>query len=352
MMDKLPINWKCLPSKCYGDGYIGTSKNTDPHTPMIGLLLHTDTVHKPNSGLETKIVGNKLFGQGAMDMQSSLFVVAEILKQLENANLLENIVVILNTQEEIGSPGFQDEFGEIAKKLDYVMVFEPSGFGEKKPKENGFEREFALVTERKGIFMQIIGVLGPGGHSGTLTTRNERKNAISHAAQVITAVDNLADFDAGTTINVEYINGGKHNTVIAESCEFGFDARFRYETERQRLKESIAKILKTPYIPGVEVVNKGFFYDLPSWQPNENTEAFFTLAQKAGTEIGISIVREKRGGWCDACNFFSYNPNLKILDGFGPKGEGEHSDTEFVYLNTIEPSIQLSTAVIKKILEK
>jgi glutamate carboxypeptidase len=345
----LPLKRTLHKSKMYGDLMHLQSNDYSPNSKTITLVLHSDTVHKEDESSPILMSGNKLYGPGAIDMQASIFVVIELLKKLSENDQLVNINIIFNTAEEKGSPEFQEVFKTISKESNYIFVYEPSDPGRYNPDEEIFKTQFELVTSRKGIFQQKIVTIGPGGHSGSLATKAERKNAIEQAICMMKEIQDLANYDKGTTVNLAYINGGRENTVIAEKCEFTFDVRFTYQEERERVKEEITKILKTEFVSGVEVEDLGYSYDLPPLEPNRNSAKLLSIAQEVGKDLGMEIIGNGRGGWSDACNMYIYNPNAMIIDGLGPKGDGEHTNNEFVYLDTIEPAIRLSEEIVKRI---
>ncbi|MCA9379172.1 M20/M25/M40 family metallo-hydrolase [Candidatus Dojkabacteria bacterium] len=345
----LPFDWQRVPSKKFGDLMIGSCCNNAPDKPQVGLVLHADTVHMPERDYPIRGEGTKLHGPGAQDMQASLYVVVEVLRELHSGGKLQNVQVLINSCEEFGTPEFRDQFQQFARDVNYVMTYEASGPGRNTPGSKEFNREVTLVTARKGIFGRKFITKGPGGHSGVLTEKHQRHNAISQAVQMMAAIDALADYEKGTTVNLQYVSGGQQNTIIARDCEFSFDIRFATLDEYKRTKEATEKILNTKYVDGVDVIDAGYVYDLPSLQPNKNSDEFAEKVKSIGSRLGINVNTEKRGGGSDASLLYAYNPGLFVLDGFGPKGDGEHTDNEFVYLDTIPTATLLCVGVIREL---
>jgi glutamate carboxypeptidase len=349
-ISQLPISRELYEDNKYGDMMVIRTDENSSSKPTIGLILHTDTVHKPEMQTKPTIVGNKLYGPGSSDMQGSIFSVIKLLYKLHRDNLLQNIIIAFNTAEEKGSPVHQGVFKKIAGELDYGMVYESSSSKGTSPGTDAFNRTFQLVTSRKGIFQQVIETKGPGGHSGTIIEESERKNAITQAIKMMSSINDLANYSEKTTVNLAYVKGGQEDTIIADNSKFIFDVRYQNEQERQRVKNGIEEIKTQQFVPGVDVIDRGYNYDLPSLPKNDNSKEFINIAKRAATKVGIEIGSEQRGGWSDACNLFYYNNNLHILDGFGPKGEGEHTKNEFVYIDSIEPAVELSHSVISLLL--
>ncbi len=337
----LDLDWDIYEDDEYGNLLIARSQKQLSDRPNIGLMLHIDTVHPPEVYMPVYQYKDRLYGPGASDMQGSVFAVQQTLQKLQQDGELCNLTIIFNTAEELGSPAYQSVFEQLATELDYLIVYELGG-------TDADGHGWTLVVERKGAFVKGIKTIGPGGHSGSLTKRSERKNAISQAIQMMAAIDGLADYEKGTTINLEYVHGGQKNTIIAQDCEFYFDARFKTESERERLKKQIDNILGKTYVEGVEVQDLGFSLDLPALPENSGTNELFELARAAAPEFDLQA--ERRGGWSDACKMYSYNPKLRVIDGFGSQGEGEHTRDEFIYIESIWKSVTLSQKVITHIL--
>ncbi|MCA9385193.1 M20/M25/M40 family metallo-hydrolase [Candidatus Dojkabacteria bacterium] len=352
LLKDLPVSFQRISDDTYGDFMVVRSDKIDSNKPVIAMVFHIDTVHKLESEIETYIDDGKLYGPGSMDMQGSIFVGIEVVEKLHIEGKLQNIVMVFNSCEEKGSPEFQSTVRDIANEVTHVMVYESAeSSNQYKAGSKEFLHTFVLATGRKGIFQQVIETEGPGGHSGMLSKKEDRKNAIAQAAHMMVDIDALANYDKQTTVNLAYVNGGRENTVISEDCRFVFDVRYKFEDERQRVKNAVSEILNNEFVAGVKTKDLGYNYDLPSWQPNENTSKFFSDVVSVGTGINIKIEGAERGGWSDGCNFYFYNNDLFVLDGFGPKGEGEHTVGEFLYIDTIEPAINLSYNVIKELLK-
>ncbi|KXK26531.1 MAG: Carboxypeptidase G2 precursor [candidate division WS6 bacterium OLB20] len=291
----------------------------DSAAPRIALILHADTVFTPEQDVPVRTDGNRVYGPGASDMQASFVAVSSCLGKLAAEGALKNILVVVNTCEEKGSPAFQDQMREVAARVTHVLGFEKADDGGLPDTDPAYPREFVLASARKGIFQQTLSVHGPGGHSGALSQKSERSNAISHAVGMMADIDRLADYQAGTTINLAFVQGGRKNTVIAENCEFAFDCRYSDNIEAARVKEGIAEICSRTYVPGVKVADHGYSYDLPALPKNSGTDNLLTRAQTAGRSVGITVSARPRGGWSDVCNLYAYNPALQVIDGLGPK---------------------------------
>lgn len=342
----LPLDWQEVESSKFGD-FNYAKAPTKANLPQIGLVLHLDTVHNINDEVPINLSGNKLYGPGSQDMQASIYMIVELLYELHIEQKLYNLTIIFNTCEEKGSPEFQEISKKLAQSLDYLMVFESAA----SHKIYSADR-FIITDSRKGTFQQVIETYGPGGHTGQLTQRAERVNAITQAIRMINEIQSLEDYSKESTVGILNINGGRENTVLAENCRFTFDVRYRYLTEYERITDSINKIVNTIYESGTITKDLGYKYNLPALPPNQNSKQFGELAIKVASEIGLDIKIEKRGGWSDACNYYKYNPNLKVLDGLGPQGGGEHTKNEFVYLDSINVMQRFSNRIIQKIQTK
>lgn len=354
-LDGLDLTWEEERDKSgkFGDFVVASTAAKNSDSPRIALIFHIDTVHPDSKHIPVRKDAERIWGPGAHDMQGGIFAGLTAIKQLaaeHGEERLPDIKLVFNTAEERGSPAFQDQFREIASWATHVFVYENGDTAATKAASASFD--FCLTYSRKGIFQQRLKLTGPGGHSGDLSQEHERHNAISEAAKLITKLEALADYERETTINVAQILGGSPNTTLAAECELLFDARFRFEDERARLKEAIAGFIANPEDPEIEITDLGYTYDLPSLQPTQKNSDFFTEVQKVAAESGLKLIESPRGGWSDACNLHSYNPELFVLDGLGPRGGGEHTDSEFVEIKSIEKSVQLTKLLINHLKHK
>ncbi len=92
------------------------------------------------------------------------------------------------------------------------------------------------------------------------------------------------------------------------------------------------------------------------WARNEATDRLFKVWQKAGADLGFTIVPEERGGLSDGNHFWQRIPSI---DGLGPSGGNAHcsersedgsKDQEYVVVSSFVPKATLNTMAVLELL--
>src|SRR5699024_10097808 len=102
-----------------------------PEAPVQVLLVgHLDTVFAPDHPFQSvrEIEGNRLNGPGVADLKGGLIVMHAALEAIEQSPWRDAIGwrVLLNPDEEIGSPGSAPLLAEAAQHADAGLIFEPA----------------------------------------------------------------------------------------------------------------------------------------------------------------------------------------------------------------------------------
>ena len=326
-----------------GDLIVFNSQETNTSYPKIVLSGHLDTVHSEESEMYYKVEGDKIWGQGIHDMKAGLFVIINVLKMLYKNGALINVSCIFTPDEELQSVAYREQLDKLFTMHDIGLVYEPtmqiSG-------TTSFSEDVrSIVVARKGQGRYRFRVTGPGGHSGVITQRNARSNAIEEAAHTIVDLEKLSDYDKGTTVNVGHITGGTSFNVIAEECIFEGDYRVVTKEEHERLQKEIYNMTHIKRIDGVK---KEFsFLTLKPPMEEQGASDHKAILHTVANEMNITLHEEHRGGASDA-NEMAYS-GLTVFDGMGVQGEGEHTQQEFVYIDSIDQSIDFSYNTITKL---
>ena len=141
----------------YGDiieARFGPRKRKDAK-PVL-LLGHLDTVW-PVGTLRTmpcRVAEGRLWGPGNLDMKAGVAMALTAVEMLTEANLLRQEVVLqLNSDEEIGSPVSRPITEKLARECAAVFVLEPA-------------QGLAYKTARKGTGNWRIDIRGVAAHAG------------------------------------------------------------------------------------------------------------------------------------------------------------------------------------------
>ncbi len=123
--------------------------------PEVLLMGHIDTVFPRDSTFQTfEAKGDRIYGPGIIDMKAGIVLILELLKRLEGSDRLEKVLVILNDDEEIGSPYSRALVRDLAAGVETGLVFEPGLPGG------------AVVTSHSGVRWLTLSVQGKAAHAG------------------------------------------------------------------------------------------------------------------------------------------------------------------------------------------
>lgn len=295
------------------------------------ILCHYDTVW-PKGTLKNRpfvIEGNRAFGPGIFDMKASIVIVEYALRSIINFDmqLARPVKILITSDEEILSPSSRPTIEKYALQSEYVLAMEP-------PLPNG-----ELKTARKGTWQFKLIVEGKAAHAGIEPEKGA--SAIHEMARQITFLNELSDMALGTTVNVGVIKGGVRPNVVAPSAEAEVDVRSWELRETNRLQRAIRDI--EPFTSGVSIkINEGFYSP-----PMERNLELFSLAKKIGNEIGLDIQEGSVGGGSDA----NYTAALGVptLDGLGALGNGAHSDSEYINIDSLPIRANYLISLLKEL---
>ena len=297
----------------------------------ILMMVHIDTVH-PIGTLEHfpwAEADGKIYGPGIMDMKASAAMALTAIKALrEGSGLPERrISLMFNSDEETGSHTSLELIRSQAKEHDLVLCLEPA------------LPDGALKTWRKGIGDFDIEVEGKMAHAGA--NPSDGVNAIHELAHQIQVVAELADEEAGTTLNVDLIEGGTRTNVIAAHAQATVDIRVLTEEERARVDSGLGAL--KPLHPKAKLTVTG------EWNrpPMPRTEAMiqtFERAREIGAGIGIDLREGGTGGGSDA-NFVA-PLDIPVLDGLGAIGAGAHTLQEHIVTESLAERTALLAALL------
>jgi glutamate carboxypeptidase len=295
------------------------------------ILCHYDTVWPLGTIQERpfRIDDDKAYGPGVYDMKASLVMFEYALRAMADfgAQLPRPIVLLVNSDEEIGSWTSRELIERHAGQAEYVLVLEPPTF------------EGALKTARKGVGNFLLKVKGVAAHAGSQPERGV--SAITEIAHQILEVQDLVDEDKGTTINVGIVSGGSRSNVIAAQAIAEIDGRAWTPQEAERIDRAI-KNLK-PVIPGAELQIEGGF-ERPPMMRSEAILDLFHKAQKIGMGLGLELEEGSTGGGSDGN--FTAALGVPTLDGLGAMGDGAHADYEHILISHLPQRTALLAALL------
>ena len=109
----------------YGDHLLLESENTSD--PCIFFVGHIDTVFPVGTEWAFILEDGNAYGPGVIDMKSGVITLLYGLKSLQaSGGIPFSYKVLLNTDEEMGSPNSKNYLPDLAKGVDFAFIFEPA----------------------------------------------------------------------------------------------------------------------------------------------------------------------------------------------------------------------------------
>lgn len=287
---------------------------------QILILCHMDTVWDAGEASRRpfRVENGKAYGPGAYDMKGGIVEALYAVKALKAKGLspAERVVILHNSDEEIGSPSSRPVIEEEALKSKAVLVLEPSAQGG------------ALKTWRKGVGMFEVSIKGRAAHAGADFEKGA--SAAVEAAYQMLYLHGLTDLKDGTTVNVGTVRAGTRRNVVAEEAFLGVDLRVKTQEAADYV---IPKIMGLkPVDPRVTISVKGEL-NRPPMERNQKNVALFRLAKAIGQDMGLELTESGTGGGSDG-NFTSAL-GIPTLDGLGPVGDDAHSAGEYLLVDSL-----------------
>ena len=289
-----------------------------PKGRQILLLGHIDTVWSLGTlaRMPFRIRGGRAYGPGAFDMKAGIVMGFYALDALRKHGIPVNrkVVMLLNADEEIGSPSSRSVTRREARVSDVALVLEPA-----------LGARGALKTARKGTGEFEIRVRGRAAHAGLEPERGI--NAILELSRQLLLIEMFADKRRGITFSPGIIRGGTRCNVVAEQASATVDVRVLHAEDQA----VVARKLHTlkPFNRKAKLEVTGGF-NRPPLERTEAVGALFARARRLARSLGIELAEATVGGGSDG-NFTS-ELGVPTLDGLGAVGDGAHASHEHVVI--------------------
>lgn len=311
----------------HGDTVVLDYPGDGPDTVVI--LAHYDTVWPAGTldELPFSVDGDVIRGPGVFDMKAGLVQAVWALRGLRTAGLpCPPVRLVLNGDEEIGSPSSRPVIEEACRDAAAVLVFEASADG-------------AVKTARKGVGLFDVTLTGVEAHAGLDPAAGA--SAITALAEFVLAATALTDLAAGTTVNVGVAGGGTRRNVTAGSAHAGVDVRVADEAEARRVDRMLAEW--RPADPRVGVRVDGG-WNRPVMARTPAVADLYERARSLAKDLGFDLRETAVGGASDGN--FAAALGVPVLDGFGAVGAGAHARTEHATVSGMIERTALAAAVI------
>jgi glutamate carboxypeptidase len=285
--------------------------------PFQLLIGHCDTVWPVGTvrRMPVRVEGETLWGPGVLDMKGGLVQMLYALRAVNELGLhpAGEIVVVINSDEEIGSPDSTALIRRLARRAARAFILEPA-----------FGRTGKLKTARKAAGGFTITVQGRAAHAGV--NPEEGASAILEMSYQVQRLFALNDPARGITVNVGTIDGGLRPNVVAAEVRASVDVRVPSREDAVRVEEAIHSL--RPVNPQTTLQIEGGIKQLPM-EPLPRNQALWRQARDLGRRLGLDLDQAAVGGASDGNTTSQYTATL---DGLGAVGDGAHATHEQVWI--------------------
>jgi len=310
----------------------------------VFLCIHMDTVYPEDSLFQqTKLLEpNKLNGPGVTDAKGGIVIMLLALECLErfiagtpDGHAGPGWEVLLNPDEEIGSPGSKPYLLEGAKRNHLGLLFEPA------------LPDGSLVSERKGSGNFTIVVRGRSAHAGR--NPQDGRSAIEAMAKIILALHDLPREVPGLTLNVGQVEGGGALNMVPDLAIARLNVRIGAPDVHPgvpRIEEHLQRLIAIFNRDGISVELHGGITSPPK-RVDPPTGRLMEVVKRCGKELGLELDFRPTGGTCDGNRLAA--AGLPCVDSLGARGDGIHSPDEFLYLDSLTERAKLTALFLMKL---
>jgi glutamate carboxypeptidase len=295
------------------------------------LLGHLDTVWP--LGTLTKMPwreeDGRFYGPGVYDMKGGVVMALAAISALAELKLGRPVTLLLNSEEEIGSPVSRPVTEKLALESAAVFVLEPA-------------QGLAYKTARKGVGQYNLHVTGVGAHSGVDFEKGH--SAVLELAKLVQTVSGFTDLSRKLTVNCGVIAGGTRSNVVAEEASAEVDVRIARATDA-RYVERLFQSLEVSDPHCALVITGGI--NRPPMERKSGTIALFRTAKWLAAELGFLLDEAATGGGSDGN--FTAALGVPTLDGMGAVGAGAHAAHEHLIVEHLVPRTALLAAMIASV---
>jgi glutamate carboxypeptidase len=299
------------------------------------IIAHIDTVFGPGTVAKRpfRIEGNRAYGPGVGDEKAGVVNAVTALEILHELGFKDyaTITLLIDTSEELGSPGSTQLIKSLARESDVEFNMEPG------------DPPDALTVWRKGGGDILVEVKGRAAHAG-MVPENGRNAAVELMHQLATLQGLFPQSGSGTTVNLTVLKSGDRTNIIPDFAQATFDVRFRKPADFDAVLAKFKSSLAPKVVPDttVTVASEGTAY--PPLIESAEVDALGKRAQGIYAELGKTVALSGNGGASESAVAMSVG--TPALDGLGYVGEGFHTDHESIDLSTVTPRLYLFTRLL------
>ena len=303
--------------------------------PGILIIAHADTVH-PVGTLADKLPirreGDKCYGPAIYDMKGGTVLALAALKAVMDSGRLNlPVTIVINPDEEIGSPTSRALIEEEARNHKYVLIPEPA------------KGERGDVTTGRHAFQRFfLTTHGRPAHSGW--TNKDGRSAVRVMAQIIEELESRLRLRKGPTYAVSVVHGGQWVNCVPMTCTAQALCVSRDPATFAEIGRVLDGLVGTRSDVRIEVERGPV---RPLWAAHAGTVALYERARRIAGDIGFDLGHGQHGGGSDGN--FTGAMGVATLDGLGVMGAGAHTHEEHILVSSLVPRATLLARLIAEL---
>lgn len=307
-------------------------------TAKIAMIAHMDTVYQKGDSKKQpfRVDGGKAYGLGIQDDRAGIAVILHTLKIIQAAgiNSFGELTILINADEEIGSPGSKETIMALGEANDLVISCETSGT----------KADYVRLAT-SSIARADLTVKGKASHSGA--NPEFGRNALYEMAHQVLQTRDLNHIAPGVKFNWTLAQAGTVRNMIPPQAKATADIRANKMSDFDLLEEKLREKIQHHLIPDT-TVTLDFIRARPPLVPNEKGLAAAKLAQSIAKEIQwpLEVLETPTGGGTDAA-YAQVRSRGAVIESFGLQGFGGHTDnSEYILIDSIKPRLFITSMLI------
>jgi glutamate carboxypeptidase len=310
-----------------------------PDAPLrVFLGIHMDVVYGDMGVTETpkiRMDGKVLHASGGADAKGGLVIMLKALEAFEASPFAPRLgwEILINPDEELGSPGSAPLLREAAARNHVGLLFEPC------------LPDGALVGRRKGSGNFSAVVRGRAAHAGR--DIHLGRNAISALAEFIVALDEFGAKNPGLSVNVGKVEGGGALNRVPDLAIGRFNLRVRDAEDMTAARDFLhRKAAEINVREGLSLELHGDFSSPPKIPDGAALELQRWIGA-CGQDLGLNLRWENSGGVSDGNKLAA--AGLPNVDTLGAQGGHIHSPEEFLLLDSLPERARLTALILMRL---
>ena len=322
-LDTIGAHTEIHEMKRAGNMLVSALNEDVPEAPVL-LLGHMDTVF-PDGTVAARpftLRDGKAYGPGVLDMKGGVTIAVFAMKALKEAGWAKRPVrLVLAGDEEVGhcDSDCDQQIMEQARGAVAAFNCESGRLGNE------------VVVQRKGALTYRMDVTGIAAHAGNEPEKG--RSAILEVAHKVIAIQNLTDWQQGTTYNVGVISGGTVANAVPDTASILIDVRYLKKEYVLNIEAKLQDVAHTTYVNGTKTSLTRLSCCIPMERMTE-TDGLLAKVQDAYASFcmprpgGITV-----GGGSDSA--YTVAAGVPTICAMGVEGSRHHSPEEYASVESL-----------------